>query len=105
MEQKRRIIIDVRGKKNCLDSGYSLPVPMNGNGGYFSIPDNFVRKKDNTAKLEVVEKYLIEHISHNLKRYPYDNQFKNHILVDYCEEYFSDRIIYEEMPEPMGCWD
>ncbi len=92
----KTVKVDTRNPRNCMESSYSLPVPMNDNGGVFSIPDSMVSKKG-TIKLDMLEKYLVKHIQDSIKNYPYQNQFvdNNHILLDYVETYFSDRIVEE----------
>ena len=92
----KKVKLDTRNPRNCMESSYYLPVPMNDNGGVFSIPDSMVSKKG-TIKLDMLEKYLTNHIRDSIKNYPYQNQFvdNNHILLDYVETYFSDRIVEE----------
>ncbi len=93
----KKVKLETRNPRNCMESSYYLPVPMNDRGGVFSIPDSMVSKKG-TIKLDMLEKYLTNHIRNSIKDYPYQNQFvdNNHILIDYVETYYSDRIIEEE---------
>lgn len=102
----KKVQLEVRVPRNCLESSYYLPVPMNDKGGVFSIENAMVDKKGQ-IKLETLEKYLISYIKKSIENYPYNNQFvdNNHILLDYVETYYSDRIIeVEEKNKPIYDW-
>mgnify|MGYP003593518187 CR=1 FL=1 len=91
----RKVQLYERNQPNRFESRYYLPVPMNNMGGRFYIPEEMVSKKG-TIELEKLESYLIKNINNNIKKYPHKNQFSNHILIDYVENNYPDRIIYEE---------
>ena len=93
----RKVQLYERNPPNRFESRYYLPVPMNTMDGRFYIPEAMVSKKG-TIGLEKLESYLLKHIKDSINNYPYKNQFvdNNHILIDYVETYYPDRIIYEE---------
>ena len=93
----RKVQLYERNPPNHFESRYYLPVPMNTMEGRFYIPEAMVSKKG-TIGLKKLESYLLKHINDSIKSYPYKNQFveNNHILIDYVETYYPDRIIYEE---------
>lgn len=93
----KKVLLYERNPPNRFESRWYLPVPMNKMEGRFYIPEAMVSKKG-TIGLEKLESYLIKYINDSIKNYPYKNQFveNNHILIDYVENYYSDRIIYEE---------
>lgn len=93
----RKVQLYERNAPNRFESRYYLPVPMNTKGGRFYIPEEIVSKKG-TIELEKLESFLLKHIRNSINNYKYKNQFvdNHHILIDYVETYYTDRIIYEE---------